>query len=213
MWVFHGGWSQMAPFASRSGSTACSGWSPKPCRWRGDCPLPPTSLLLLGHTSEEVAAASSAGVQPPAFGSTRQEHKALVAAVRRLAAALMLIWGRGKAVESVVAKQDDVGERGLLQSQSVVLRKHPNSRKLLVKLGLLGPEKRARPVPPLQQLQSLLVKIGLLELQSVAPRQNPNWQSPLMTLGLLGQEHMARSSASKFREEAQAGIHTCQVLR
>ena len=49
------------------------------------------------------------GVQLPASDPTREEHEALVAAVRRLAAALM--WGRGTAFEPVMTAQDEFGER------------------------------------------------------------------------------------------------------
>ena len=53
--------------------------------------------------------ASSVGVQLPVSGPAREEHEALVAAVRRLAAALM--WSRGTAVERVMTTQHDFGER------------------------------------------------------------------------------------------------------
>ena len=56
-----------------------------------------------------MASASLAGVQLPVSGPTREEHEALVAAVRRLAAALM--WSRGTAVEPVMTAQDEFGER------------------------------------------------------------------------------------------------------
>ena len=49
------------------------------------------------------------GMQLPVSGPTREEHEALVAAVRRLAAALM--WSRGTAVEPVMTTQDNFGER------------------------------------------------------------------------------------------------------
>ena len=64
---------------------------------------------LFGHSSDEVASASLVGVQLPVSGPTREEHEALVAAVRRLAAALM--WSRGTAVEPVMTAQDEFGER------------------------------------------------------------------------------------------------------
>ena len=71
---------------SPSGSTARIGWCPKPCK-----------------------SASLVGVQLPVSGPTHEEHEALVATVRRLAAALM--WSRGTAVEPVMTAQDEFGER------------------------------------------------------------------------------------------------------
>ena len=73
----------MAPSTSPSGSTARIGWCPKPCKWGGGCPDVASS-----DSSDEVASASLVGVQLLASGPTREEHEALVAAVRRLAAAL-----------------------------------------------------------------------------------------------------------------------------
>ena len=66
------------------------------------------STPMFGHSSDEVALASSVGEQLFVRGPTREEHEALVAAVRRLAAALM--WSRGTAVE-VMTTQHDFGER------------------------------------------------------------------------------------------------------
>ena len=56
-----------------------------------------------------MALASLVGVQLRLSGTTREEHEALVAAVRRLAAALM--WSHGTAVEPVMTAQDEFGER------------------------------------------------------------------------------------------------------
>ena len=50
-----------------------------------------------------MTAASLVGVQPPACGPTREEHDALAAAVRRLAATLM--WSRGDQLVDVPAPQ------------------------------------------------------------------------------------------------------------
>ena len=72
---------------------------------------------------------------------------------------------------------------GLLGSQSTVPRQNLMYQCPLVKLGLLGPEQRAHPVPLLQQSQCLLVKLGLLESQSTAPRRNLNSQRLLVKLG------------------------------
>ena len=69
-----------------------------PC-WRGGgCPYLRRRCCLFGHSSEEVAAASLVGVQPPERGPTWEEHQALVTAFRRLAAAVM--WSRGHTVGS-----------------------------------------------------------------------------------------------------------------
>ena len=73
------------------------------------CPYLRPRRCLFGHSSNEVASASLVGVQLPVSGPTREEHEALVAAVRRLAAALM--WSRGTAVEPVMTAQDEFGER------------------------------------------------------------------------------------------------------
>ena len=109
LWVIHGGLSQMAPSTLPSGSTARIGWCPKPCKWGGGCPYLRRRCCLFGHSSDEVASASLVGMQLPMCGPTREEHEALVAAVRRLAAALM--WSRGTAVEPVMTTQDNFGER------------------------------------------------------------------------------------------------------
>ena len=55
---------------------------------------------------------------------------------------------------------------GPLCPRSTVPRQNPNSQSRLVKvkLGLLGPEQMARPVPPFQQ--SMPMKLGLLGLRS-----------------------------------------------
>ena len=76
--------------------------------WGGSCPFLQRRCCLFGHSSDEVASASLVGVQLPVSGPTREEHEALVAAVRRLAAALM--WSRGTAVELVMTAQDEFGE-------------------------------------------------------------------------------------------------------
>ena len=65
------------------------------------CPHLRRRCCLFGHSSDEVASASLVGMQLPVSGTAREEHEALVAAVRRLAAALM--WSRGTVVEPVVA--------------------------------------------------------------------------------------------------------------
>ena len=74
---------------------------------------------------------------------------------------------------------------GLLGSHNL------KSKGLLVKLGLFGPEQTIRPVPALQQLQKLLVKLSLLESKSRVPRLDPKSQCPLVKMGLLGPEQMA----------------------
>ena len=68
-----------------------------PCRWGGGCPYLRRRCCLFGHTSGEVAAASLVGLQPPARGSTSEKYDGLVAAVRRLAAAVM--WSSGQTVD------------------------------------------------------------------------------------------------------------------
>ena len=85
-------------------------WSGVPSHVSGEGAVPylRRRCCLFGHSSEEVASALLVGVQLLASGRTREEHEALVAAVSRLAAALM--WSRGKAVESVMAAQDELGE-------------------------------------------------------------------------------------------------------
>ena len=56
-------------------------------------------------------------------------------------------------------------------------RQNPSSQCLPLSepSGLRGPERMARPVPPLQQSQHLLIVLGLLGLQSTAPRRNPTF--------------------------------------
>ena len=93
----------MAPSTSPSGSTARIGVPSHVC---GEGTVPTFDVVV---ASSEEASASLVGVQLPASGPTREEHEALVAAVRRLAAALM--WSRGTAVEPVMTTRDDFGER------------------------------------------------------------------------------------------------------
>ena len=80
---------------------------------------------------------------------------------------------------------------GLLGSQSTGPRQNPKSQCLQVWLGLLGPERRTRPMPTLQQSQGLLMNLGLLESQRRVPRQNLNSRRVPVELGLLGPEDMS----------------------
>ena len=72
-----------------------------------------------------------------------------------------------------------------------VPQQNPNSKGLLVKLGLLGPEQTTQLALRMQQLRKLLVKLGRLGSPSMVSRQHPLSQCPLVKPGPRGPEQRA----------------------
>ena len=75
----------------------------------------------------------------------------------------------GLAVSCIEAGSSWPGERHCRRSRAVP-RPNPNSKGLLVKLGLLGPEQATQLALMKQQLQKLLVKLGLPSLRRTVLR-------------------------------------------
>ena len=97
-----------------------------------------------------------------------------------------------------------------LGSDSTVPRQNPISQCALVKLGLLGPQQGAHPVPLLQQSQCLLEKLGLLESQTRVPRRNLNSHSSggAGPLWFRANGTNSATAASKVREVQRHRIQT-----
>ena len=111
---------------------------------------------------EEVASTSQVGMQRPAKQPelaihvvTREEHDALAAAVRRLAASVM--WARGRIVEQTGAFAEPAGGA---QPPEIAMHSASTEPDLLAKVGLLG-------------ARSLLVKPRLLGLLRKGQRKPP----------------------------------------
>ena len=123
---------------------------------RNNCPCRPYlrgRCCLFRHSAEDVASTSQVGMQRPAKQPelaihvvTREEHDALAAAVRRMAASVM--WARGRIVEQTGAFAEPAGGA---QPPEIAMHSASTEPDLLAKVGLLD-------------ARSLLVKLRLLGL-------------------------------------------------
>ena len=152
------------------------------CWWCASCPYLRRSCCLFRHSPKEVEAASSVGRD--SNGKTEQNVFELAAEVQELRRVVQrlagFMWDLGavhvphaaKGIKELIVDvpmQHIVEDISRSAFPSASWSRPSISQCLLVKLGLLGPERRTRSAPTSQKSHSLLVKLGLLESQSTVP--------------------------------------------